>query len=170
MNFAPKVGPLVAELLSGFTALLLAYFALPQCPASLLHENSVLAAGTLTLIAWLLGTFIDAFRNLVVEHIWDWIPNYKLNWRFLVHGDPTRVANYEHFFLSFYMIDVDMALAIILFVLFGPCVLSVITSQPVPHYSLEKHALLVVVAFVFGLDGFFLRKEIKDYMDENNQF
>jgi hypothetical protein len=170
VNFVPKVGPLVAEVLSGFTALLLAYFALPQSQTCLLHENSVLAAGALTLIAWLLGTFIDAFRNAVVEHIWDWLPSQKVNWKFLVHGDPTRVANYEHYFLSFYMIDVDMAIAIVLFLSVGPCVLSVITSQPVPHYSWERHALLVIVALVFSLDAFLLRKEIKDYMDENNQF
>ena len=94
----------------------------------------------------------------------------KVNWKFLVHGDPTRVANYEHYFLSFYMIDVDMAIAIVLFLSVGPFVLSVITSQPVPHYSWERHALLVIVALVFALDAFLLRKEIKDYMDENNQF
>lgn len=115
-------------------------------------------------MAWLLGTFIDALRNLVVEHIWDWIPSQKVNWKFFVHGEATKVANCEKYFFSFYMVDVGMTVAIVLFLSVLPKVLSIVTSQPVPPYSLAKHVLLIVIALVFGLDAFSLRKEIRDYV------
>jgi len=127
-------------------------------------------AGALTVMAWLLGTFIDALRNLIVEDIWDRIPNQKVNWRFFVHGETTKVTNCEKYFFSFYMIDVDLAVAIILFLLVGPLVLRIITSQAVPAYSLAKHVLLMVVALVFGLDAFSLRKEIRDYIGKDAPF
>jgi hypothetical protein len=169
MDFAPKVGPLVAELLSGFTALLLAYFAVPQSP-NLLHDEPILAAGALTLVAWLLGTFIDALRNLTVEHVWDWFPGQKVNWKFFVHGDPAKVANCEKYFFSFYMVDTDMAIAIALFLLVGPSVLSIIIGQAIPPYSLGRHLLLIFAALVFSFDAFLLRKEIRDYIGENGSY
>ena len=49
MNFAPKIGPLIAEFLSGFTVLILAYFTLPDSP-SLLHDNGIVAIGALTVL------------------------------------------------------------------------------------------------------------------------
>jgi hypothetical protein len=167
MDFAPKAGPVVAELLSGFTALLLGYFALPIKSNSLLHPDSVLAAGALTLIAWLLGTFIDAVRNLVVEHVWDWLPGQAVNWRFFVHGNEKEVANCERYFFSFYMVDVDMAIAVGSFLLAGPYIVSTVTGTPIDSYPFGIKALLTVVMLVFAADAVFLRNEIRDYIIEN---
>jgi hypothetical protein len=75
MNFGEKVGPLVAELLSGFTLLLLAYFTLAQRLTSFLHEDAAVILGAFTVIAWLIGTLIDALRNVLIEWIWDLFPS-----------------------------------------------------------------------------------------------
>jgi hypothetical protein len=85
MNLAP-VGPLVAELLSGFTVLLLAYFDIYGIHFDKLN---VPYAGIpiLVLLAWILGTIFDLMRNLL-EHLWDchWLTRRELNWAFF-YGD-----------------------------------------------------------------------------------
>jgi hypothetical protein len=69
MNFAPKVGPLVAEFLAGSTALFLGYFLLPYNFS--LRPEAGFAIPAFALLAWILGTFIDAVRNLAIESFLD---------------------------------------------------------------------------------------------------
>jgi hypothetical protein len=71
MNLAPKIGPLVAEIFSGFTAILLGYFALHGHTFAPLKDSPALAVAALTLFAWILGTFFDAVRNVLFEHFLD---------------------------------------------------------------------------------------------------
>ncbi len=168
MNFDPKVAPLVAEFLAGFTAVFLGYFALPHDTTRLLSENPGILAGAAAIIAWLLGTFVDALRNFVVEHLWDRFPAYQIDWNFLIRAEPDKVANLERYFFSFYRIDVDIALTILLFLIVGPVILCIITSEPVRYYSLGRNVVLFVVAAVFSLDACSLRREIKEYIEKNS--
>jgi hypothetical protein len=57
MNFAPKVGPLVAELLSGVTALLIIYFDFHGFSFKEFDELTSGAIVVLVIIAWIIGTF-----------------------------------------------------------------------------------------------------------------
>ena len=126
MNFAPKVGPLVAEFLSGSTALLLGYFLLPYNFS--LHSQAGFAIPAFALIAWILGTFIDAVRNLAVESLLDkW---WEIDWKFFIHGNREHVAGIEEYFFSFYRIDMDIALAILLFLITGPFISYAFLRRP----------------------------------------
>jgi len=167
MNFAPKVGPLVAELLSGFTALLLAYFLFPRHPIQLPADQSGLIVAAFTLVAWLLGTFIDALRNLVIEHILDLIPPLKIKWEFFIHGAQEKVAKVEEYFFSFYRIDMDMALALSLFLTVSRHVLSAFVQQSVGYYSPQVGWILWSVALIFFLDALSLRYEVKTQINEH---
>jgi hypothetical protein len=169
MNFTPKVGPLVAELLSGFTVVLLAYFTLYHIPsAPPLHDNPGAALAIATLLAWLLGTFIDAIRNLL-EWVWDWFSKEKFPWEFLLHGEPDKVSNLENYFLSFYRLDGDIAIAIFLFVLFAPSIISALIAAVSPPCWI-RFVLLPIIWFVFVLDAFLLRKEMRDYINDKQPF
>lgn len=118
MSVAPKVGPLVAEFLSGATPLLLGYFLLPY-PFTL-HSEAGFAIPAFAILAWIAGSFLDAARNLVVESILDnWWP---VEWKYLIEGERERIAAIEQHYLSFYQIDMDMTLAVVFFLVLGPLV------------------------------------------------
>jgi hypothetical protein len=166
MNLAPKVGPLVAELLSGFTALLLAFFLFPLHPIKLPSDQSGLIVAAFTLIAWLLGTFIDALRNLVIEHILDLVPPLKIEWDCLIHGKQEKVARLEEYFFAFYKIDMDMALALPLFLTLGTRILSTFVQQSVGYYPPRVGVILWPVMVIFVLDALTLRYEVVKYTNE----
>jgi hypothetical protein len=161
MNLAPTVGPLVAELLSGFTVLLLAYFDLYGFHFDKLKEVPNAGFVVLVLLAWILGTFFDLIRNLV-EHLWDchWLTKSELNWAFFFNGDEKRLANLEHYFWSFYILDADLVVAIVFFLLLGRWILCATVGQA-HTYPTSLHVILLVIAAMFAWDAMLLRSEIK---------
>jgi hypothetical protein len=161
MNMAPTVGPLMAELLSGFTVLLLAYFDLYGVDFDKLKDVPNAGIVVLVLLAWILGTFFDLIRNLF-ENLWDchWLTKHELNWAFFLYGDDKKLANLEHYFWSFYILDADMVVAILFFLLLGRWILSV-TVGPAHAYPISLHVVLLVIAAMFALDAGLLRSEIK---------
>ena len=166
MNFAPKAGPLVAELLAGFTILLLAYFLFPRHPIELPTDQSALIVSAFTVVAWLLGTFIDATRNLVMEHVLDWIPPLRINWSFLVYSEQEKIARIDEYFFAFYRIDMDMAIALALFLVASRRVLSIFVQQSVGYYPPRVGLILWLATLIFFSDGLCLRHEIKEYTNE----
>src|SRR6266478_5461756 len=98
------------------------------------------------LLAWILGTFFDLIRNLF-ENVWDchWLTNCELNWPFFFHGDEKKLANLEHYFWSFYILDADMVVAIVFFLLLGRWILSVTVGQA-HTYPTRLHVILLVIA------------------------
>jgi hypothetical protein len=162
MNFAPKVGPVVAELLSGIAALLIMYLAIQGPTFSWIDSLSSGAIAVLVLIAWILGTFFDLIRNHL-EWIWDskhFTPE-ELNWSFFFRGDAARLANLEHYFWSFYMLDADMAIAILLSVSSSPLIALRLRRVPIPGYMCFIWLLLLLAALLFANDARRLRYEIK---------
>src|SRR5271169_42938 len=115
MNFGPKAGPLVAEFLSGVAFLVLVYFDLHGFSFKEIDELSSGAIVLLVLVAWILGTFFDLISYLM-EWVWDseCLTTHAFHWAFFFRGDKDRLANLEHYFWSFYLLDADMAIAILL--------------------------------------------------------
>jgi hypothetical protein len=166
MNFAPKVGPLVAELLSGVTALLIIYFDFHGLSFKGFDELTSGAIIVLVVIAWIIGTFFDVVRNHF-EWAWDsrWFAEHELNWAFFFRGDEKRLANLDQYFWSFYVLDADMALAIVLSLTFSVCmlVMKIIVAR---RYIWLIWGLLLLVAALFANDACLLRREIKKLLDE----
>lgn len=160
MNFAPKVGPLVAEFLSGSTALLLGYFLLPY--KFDLHSEAGFAIPAFALLAWILGTFVDAVRNLAIESLFDvW---WEIEWKCFIHGNREHIAGIEEYFFSFYRIDMDMALAILLFLVAGPFIPYVFLSGHVAYLSLGTSIAVALPMVVLFSDAVLLRNEVRKYM------
>jgi len=157
MNLSPKFGPLVAELLSGLTALFLVYIHLHGLSFTGIEELPSGAIIPLAVLAWISGTFFDVIRNLFVEWFLDHIANEKVNWDFFFKGDRERLENLESYFWSFYLLDSDMAIAI-----FFATVLTIF----IPHgfLDLRWRCGCVLVALVFAWDAISLRKEIKGHI------
>jgi hypothetical protein len=166
MNFAPKAGPLVAELLSGVTALLIIYFDFHGLSFKEFDELTAGAIAVLVVIAWIIGTFFDALRNLL-EWVWDCsrFTERELNWDFFFRGDERRLANLDQYYWSFYLLDMDMAIAIVLSLVASACFL---TAKMIPAhwYSWVIWGLLLLAAVFFEIDGMSLRWEIKKLLNE----
>jgi hypothetical protein len=166
MNFAPKVGPLVAELLSGVTALLIIYFDFHGFSFKEFDELTSGALVVLVVVAWIIGTFFDTLRNHL-EWLWDsrWFAEHELNWAFFFRGDQKRLANLDQYFWSFYVLDADMVLAIFLSLAASVCILGtkIIVAR---RYTWLIWALLLFIAAWFANDARLLRREIKKLLDE----
>jgi hypothetical protein len=169
MNLAPKVGPLVAELLSGITALLIIYVAIHGLTFAGIDQFSNGAIVVLVLLAWILGTFFDLMRNLL-EWVWDAerFTNHPLNWAFFFWGQRDRLEKLEHYFWSFYILDADMAIAILLSVFFSPF-LRRFYAGSIACYMWVLWLLLLVITFLFANDARLLRREIKLLLDAETQ-
>lgn len=111
--------------------------------------------------------FFDLIRNLF-ENLWDchWLTKHELNWAFFFYGDEKKLANLEHYFWSFYILDADMAVAILFFLFLGRWILSATVGQA-HTYSTSLHVVLFVVAAMFALDAGLLRYEIKKHLRSN---
>ena len=157
MNFAPKTGPLVAELLSGVVALLFVYFDFHglSVPEVKLTSGAIIL---LILIAWVLGTFFDMVRNLFEWCLEYHFPRYKLNWDFFFCGNKDRLENFDHYYWSFYILDADMAIAILLSVIVRP-----FTKTVAIRWYLW--VIWIGVGLLFAFDALLLRCEIRDLLD-----
>jgi len=165
MNLAPKVGPLVAELLSGVSFLLIAYLAVHGVSFAGIDELSSGAIVVLVVLAWIIGTFFDLVRNLL-EWVWDSpsFTEHPLNWRFFFSGKQSELENLEHYFWSFYILDADMAIAILLSVILSPFI-AYAKGGKTPCYLWVIWLLLVGIACLFIIDARLLRTEIKGLVD-----
>jgi hypothetical protein len=163
MEFAPKVGPLVAELLSGVAALLIFYYDFHGLSFKGIDQLTSGAIVVLVLLAWILGTFFDLIRNQL-EWIWDCshFTTNKLNWGFFFRGDEKRLAHLEHYYWSFYLLDADMAIAI-----FGSFTVSTlfVRTESVSWHMWWIWGLLLFAALLFANDARLLRREIKALLD-----
>lgn len=99
----------MAELLSGFTILLLAYFDLKGLNFGPLRCLPGLGIAAIVLLAWIFGTFFDLLRN-ILEWVLDFCPRMRISWDFFFEGDEQKLANLDRYFYSFYMLDADMAI------------------------------------------------------------
>lgn len=84
----------------------------------------------LTLISFAIGQVLDAFRDGIVEDLFDWVggmlPNGKwftkvlrwlgvkqVNWEFFVNADPKIGENFEVWFYSHYMLSFNLGFGLL---------------------------------------------------------
>ncbi len=178
-----RPGPLASEVIPGtFVAgflLLLWRFAVAPYYRSFLFRlayaegiSSLLKLGGAVALAWIIGTFIDAIRNCFIEdRINSWYPKAKIddsNWRFFFDADPAKLAQFEQYYFSYYRIDINISIAIVMIFLFELLLqfFQCLTRTELTQYSLRFflifHFLLLVFLLVFAADGVALRKEMAD--------
>jgi hypothetical protein len=119
MEATLKPQPLIAEVLPGLATICIfgtAYPANHLDQRSWLLENKsaseAITAGFATvLISWILGTFLDAIRDLL-EHLIDW--RFPVNWEFLFKGQAAEIQKLDDSWLAYYFLcgNYRIALAI----------------------------------------------------------
>ena len=128
------------------------------------HSNLLLSFGfAWFILAWLFGTFFDAFRDSVVENCKF---KEKINWDFFFESDYTKVKQLDEFFYAYYILAVDLVISVIMayvsiMFIYG---LSAFYS---PFGSICHHWVLyiIVISFVIVLckNAKDLRKDIVKY-------
>jgi hypothetical protein len=121
MNIRPR--PLMCEILSGFTLfglLLWSYFrANPTRLDWILHPPSNISpiivgfSAVGFLVSWIIGNFLNMFRNLL-EHLIDRLSSEPLNWDFFLKAEREKVDQLYDYFYSYYCLDFNFALGIVL--------------------------------------------------------
>jgi hypothetical protein len=155
-----KPQPLVAEILPGFTTLVIvgaAYFSKNPGAFTLLTQSkdllaTVAALGIGGLIAsWVIGTFFDSCRDLVEWAVDKWSP---LNWEFLFTGPAEDIDRLNDWYLAYYFLNANYVVAIIfVFALRGLGLIAL------PLWAI---GLLVFALLVFVLNAVSLRNEMRD--------
>jgi len=155
-----KPQPLIAEILPGFTTIVIlgaAYFWKNPAALALLSQSkdllaTVAALGIGGLIAsWVIGTFLDSCRDLVEWLVDRWHP---LNWDYLFMGSTEGIERLNDWFLAYYFLNANYMMAIILiFTLYGFGLISL------PSWAIY---LLLLGLFVFSLNALSLRNEMRE--------
>lgn len=164
MNSSLKPQPLIAEVLPGLTVLgvLVASYVSThtQQVDQLLHLQSAVAALTGIsvagfFLAWMLGTFLDAVRNLS-EWIWDRFS--RIDWDFLFTGTGEDVRKLDDSFLAYYFLDGNYVAAL--------CILLILWPSRLIHFPFLPFGIVcVALLLVFVGDAISLRKEVKGLID-----
>ena len=117
----------------------------------------------MVLLAWILGTFFDLIRNLL-EWVWDCrlFTTHEIYWVFFFRGDEKRLANLQHYYWSFYLLDADMAIAIFL----SLTVSILFMRNELLSWHMWPIWGLLVFGLLFAIDAGLLRHEIKVRLDE----
>lgn len=154
--------PLMAEVLPGFTIILILAYA--YCAAHPGTFTAVLASrNTATVIgggvfmlftSWIIGTFLDSLRDLL-ENLLDcwWFP---VRWRYLLVEPAESVQKLEDSWLAYYFLTGNMAIGLVLATalgFFGAIYISIIWK-----------AAIVFTACVHALNFCTLRVEIRELM------
>lgn len=155
-----KPQPLIAEVLPGFTTLVIvgaAYLWKNPGALTLLTQSkdllaTVAALGIGGLVAsWVIGTFFDSCRDLVEWVVDKWSP---LNWDFLFTGPPEAIDRLNDWYLAYYFLNANYVIAIIF--------VFVLRSLSLIALPLWATGLLVFALVVFILNAASLRNEMRD--------
>ncbi len=122
----------------------------------------ILSSGAFLLLAWIIGTLIDAIRNGIIESVLDKFQ--KIDWDFFFFGDREKARQFEEYFFAYYLLDFNFVISILLTLLFFLSRLF-FGGLTIPHPMLVS-ITLVFVGFIFFRDAYSLRKEMKGILDK----
>ncbi len=164
MNSSFKTKASIAEILPG--AFVVAWFIYSYLKAkgytldSFLHKDSgslLVLTGFAFLASWIIGNFLDAIRNgIVEENLDDWC---EVNWDFFFYERPEKVSQFVEYYYDYYKLDVNFILAALL-----GFVIEILLSR----LTLITVFILFIMIIVFFFDAKSLRHEIKRLLQEQD--
>jgi hypothetical protein len=170
MNISLKPGPIIAIWLPGFALTMFIVLSLSQWDlVGLVGEVQSKSGGSFWImlaviaIAFVVGQFLDAARDVILENlIFDRICG-KVRWEFFFEGNKEKLQNLEEFFYRWYEMDANIVVAILLSAILGV-------------FGLIHINILVGILMAFSLIFFFwdakeLRCATKEMIDRyyNNE-
>lgn len=152
MNFSLKPHQLVAHWVPGFVLLIVFPVLHPSIFDKVkpsLPSGDVLRGLVWAVLAFVLGQFLDAIRNLL-ENVWDHWSNVE--WAFFFHGEDARVEKLRTSYFTYYVFDHNLALTLLYF--------SIVRLGS--RHFLDGFLVLVATC-IFVADAYLLRKEIAEH-------
>jgi hypothetical protein len=166
MNSSLKHSPTISEILSGSLFLALLGFSLYKSDKLFFSwifqhkENSgaiIISSGALLLLAWLIGTTIDAIRNGIVENIVDlWS---RIEWRFFFEAEYEKVKQLEEYYFAYYTLATDFVISITCFIIVATFLK---IKGFISFYSFPEMIILIVIGGIFFNEAKSLRQEVRE--------
>ncbi len=158
MESTVKPQPLIAEVLPGLAVILIlagAHFAHAGNLTALINGNNtplVVGGGFLTIFAaWIVGTFLDAVRD-IAEHLFDrWWP---MRWDYLLTESPENINKLDGSWLAYYFLNGNFVVGLIVTAVIGDC----FQSARISGWGLFA---ILFAAAVYAANFWTLRQEIR---------
>ena len=122
---------------------------------------TIATSGLVLIVSWIIGDFFDAFREIIIEFIFDrWQP---LWWDFFYKGNREKADQLEDYYYSYYELNINITVAIVFFLISELLFRSTFVKL-FPWYV--NILILPFIAVIFFWDALILRSEIKKHLDE----
>ncbi|MGD1046719.1 MAG: SET domain-containing protein-lysine N-methyltransferase [Bacteroidota bacterium] len=171
MNLSLKPHPLVAQWVPGFTLLCVIFFvAYLRCHILFLTVFNELGAPlsifVAAVIGFVIGQLLDATRD-ILEDVWDEKYPPAINWRFFFDGDSTKLKNLEEWYFTWYSLDANIAIALILFI---PSNILLMINPELRMVGILVMSIVIISFVIFFRDASILRANIKSYISEQTPY
>lgn len=164
MNISLKPGPIISIWLPGFALTIFVSLSLrgwdligsvgnaqPQIEVSFWNVVALMA------ISFVVGQFLDAVRDVVLEnYVFDKLCG-TVKWQFFFEAEKQLLDNLEEWFYTWYEMDANIVVAILIVAILG-----IFRQIPI---NLLTWILLGVSAFFFFRDALELRRSTKEMID-----
>lgn len=161
MNFSLKPHPLVAHWVPGFTFLTLIWLSRHDWNFDALvltGPQAALITLILSVAAFVIGQVFDAFRDTLIETFLNKgdgkEKEWEKMWEKIINADTTKADRFEEYYFTWYVLDWNLALSLIAFLLISLCAPACICSRP----CLCLVVLIIVALFI--ANALSLRKEM----------
>jgi len=164
MNLSLKPNPIIALWVPGFLTLTVTLFVAYQNGSlNILSLSTVIPLyiiGFMVIIAgFAVGEFLDTIRGLS-ENIWDRIckHKYEINWKFFFDANEEHIRNLEEWYFTYYELDFNL--------LSGTIIIYILSWFSVIKINCTTQIIMIFPSITFLLSVLFIRKEIKELIDD----
>jgi|GEM_PF-5370008 hypothetical protein len=164
MNLSLKPNPLIALWVPGMALLIAIFLFSPSYYNLISNQNISLSVGTVTIImiagsilGFIIGEVLDSIRDLLEGYCYDKIchATHEINWDFFYNGTKDEVENLEEWYFTYYELDSNLYIGIIVLFVLGCCGLI-----SIPNIFIVLLSLVFIILF---WDSMILRGEIKKH-------
>ncbi len=106
----------------------------------------------LGILSYVVGQVFDALRDVCDCAIDMW---EEVNWHFFVTANPRHIEKLEDWFFTYYILNFNLALC-----------LAALNFVPWIRLAVWEHCVSIVVAALFALDAYILRKHLAELTNE----
>jgi succinate-acetate transporter protein len=174
MNFSLKPNPLIAIWLPGTALLIIIILTCPQIydekfiqylkgHRSLNIASISIILFIISIFGFIIGELLDCIRDIFEEIIEKILKtsnkdSWRIGWNFFVNADKDKIANLEEWYYTYYELDSNIFIGILLLFL-----LQIFSFIYIPC---TWNITLLIISLILIIDIIFMRKEIAKHTEE----